>query len=162
MTAWRAVCALLDHAEEFGLESSPWSTSARDEAERVRSELERALLSARGEVEPAPYNSALAATMVGGITTSLDEGELAFVVARVLDDHHWASFTHDWLEERGHTFALSEGERYPVGVQDRAPERHRVPPRHDDLPSVNVPESHLPDREKPGADQTRGGSNRLC
>ena len=115
VTAWRAVCALLDHAEEFGLESSPWSTSARDEAERVRSELERALLSARGEVEPAPYNSALAATMVGGITTSLDERELAFVVARVLDDHHWASFTHDWLEERGHTFALSEGERYPVG-----------------------------------------------
>ena len=115
VTAWRAVCALLDHAEEFGLESSPWSTSARDEAELVRNDLERALLSARGEAEPALYKSALAATMVRGITTSLDEGELAFVIARVLDDHYWVSFTHEWLDERGRTFVLSEGDRYPVG-----------------------------------------------
>ena len=114
-TAWRAVCALLDHAERFGLGSSPWSASARDEAESVRSELESALLPALGELEPLPYYNTLAATMVRGITTSLNEGELAFVVARVLDDHYWAGFTHDWLEERGHTFALSAGERYPVG-----------------------------------------------
>lgn len=114
-TAWRAVCALLDHAENLGLESSPWSPNALAEAERVRGELEMALSPTSREVEPVPYRNDDFDTAVRDITTSLDESELAFVVARVLDDHHWASFTHDWLEERGRTFALSEGERYPVG-----------------------------------------------
>ena len=66
-------------------------------------------------VESRPYSNAAVDTAVQGITTSLNEAELALVVARVIDDHYWASFTHDWLEERGRTFALSEGERFPVG-----------------------------------------------
>ena len=114
-TAWRAVCALLDHAEGLGLASSPWSTSALDEAERVRGELERVLSPTSRRVESVPYSNNDVDAAVRGTASSLGEGELAFVVARVLDDHYWTSFTHDWLEERDRTFALREGERYPVG-----------------------------------------------
>ena len=139
-TAWRAVCALLDHAEDGGLHLSPWSTSARDEAERVRSELETALLSAQGEMERAPYNNDLAARMVQGITTSLSEDELAFAVARVLDDRYWPSFTHDWLQERGHTFALSKGERYPVAeMRLMGAIAHSSLPHRLALPNVDLP-----------------------
>ena len=114
-TAWRAVCALLDHAEGLGLQSSPWSGYSRDEAERVRGELERGLLQALGGTDTAPYNGVLTGTLLQGITTSLPERELAHVVARFLDERHWLSFTYDWLEDRGHEFALNEGERFPVG-----------------------------------------------
>jgi len=110
-TAWRTVCTLLDHAEQLGLRASPWATGEIDEAERVRRELERRL-SVRGNAEP--YSGAFVGQVVGAVTTSLDEGELAFVVARVLDDRHWPSFTHAWLEERGQEFVLGQGERYPV------------------------------------------------
>ena len=83
VTAWGAVCALLDHAEGLGLQSSPWSNGARyDGAERVRKALEQALAAVNGAVDPAPYNSAIVKTRVRGIETSsgerelLDEGEL--------------------------------------------------------------------------------------
>ena len=78
--------------------------------------------------------------MVQHITTSLDEGELAFVVARVLDDRHWSSFTHDWLAERGRTFTLSEGERYPVGeMRLMGPVGHSTRPHRLYLPDGDLP-----------------------
>ena len=138
---WRAVCALLDHAEEAGLESSPWSTSVQPEAERVRGELD-ALLSAQREAEFTPYNSELVDTIVRGIETSLDEGELAFVVARLVDDHYWPSFTQEWLDERGRTFVLRGGERYPIGEMrlmgaiGHSSRPHRLYLPDDELPHV--------------------------
>ena len=78
--------------------------------------------------------------MVRSITTSLDDGELAFVVARVLDDRHWAGFTHDWLAERGRTFVLSEGERYPVGeMRLMGAVGHSTRPHRLDLPNGELP-----------------------
>ena len=116
-TAWSAVCALLDHAEALCPRLShrvlnPWSDgSMRDEAERVRCALARSLESARGKRGPAPYDSAVADAAVRSLTTSLSEGGLAFVVARVLDACYWADFTHDWLEVevRGEYAAIIDG-----------------------------------------------------
>ena len=139
VTAWQAACALLDHAERLGLKSSPWSTGARQEAERVGDEL-KSLLDTRGEANPAPYDGVRVETMLRRIATSLDTAELGFVVARVLDDLHWAGFTHDWLAERGHTFVLSEGERYPVAeMWLMGPVGHSARPYHLDLPEGELP-----------------------
>lgn len=114
-TAWQAVCALLDHAQNSGLAVSPWSTDTRADAERIRSELNAVLSAAYGKDERAPYDNDLMADIVQDVKAPLGEDELAFVVARVLDDLHWPSFTHDWLEARGRTFVLGKGERFPVG-----------------------------------------------
>ena len=139
-TAWQAVCRLLDYAEDSGLEASPWSTDSREEAEQVRNELNASLLSAYGGVERTPYDRDRTADVVQGITTSLDEDELAFVIARVLDDRHWPSFTHDWLQERGQTFVLSEGERYPwAQMRLMGNVRHSSHPHHLELPRMDLP-----------------------
>ena len=139
VTAWRAVCALLDHAEGLRPQSSPWSSAAHQEAERVRNELEL-LLDTRGGANPPPYDGVRVETMLRRIATSLDTAEFGFVVARVLDDLHWAGFTHDWLAERGHTFVLSEGERYPVAeMRLMGPVGHSARPYHLDLPEGELP-----------------------
>lgn len=138
-TAWRAVCALLDHAEGLGLQSSPWSTAAHQEAERVGNEL-KSLLDMRGGSGSTPYDGAHVDATVRQITTSLDEGELALVVARVLDDRHWESFTHDWLADRGRTFVLSKGERHPVGeMRLMGAVGHSTRPYRLDLPDGELP-----------------------
>ena len=112
--AWIAVCALLDHAESVGLTSSPWSTGGQPEAERVRTELD-ALLSAQPQAGLTPYDGQILDEIVRRTDTFLDEGELAFVVARLIDDCYWPSFTQEWLDERSGRFLLSGRERYPVG-----------------------------------------------
>ena len=62
-----------------------------------------------------PYDGVLVGEIVGAVSTTLEEGELAFAVARVFDDLYWPSFTHAWIEECGQEFVLGKGERYPVG-----------------------------------------------
>ena len=141
-TAWRAVCALLDYAESLGLQPGPWSRSAQEEAGRVLGELVGALSAAQGETVQPPYDGALTAATVRDITTSLSDAELAFVAARALDDRHWVSFSHDWLDDRGETFVLSEGEWYPVmrmrlmGSTPHSPHPHRLALPNGDLPHV--------------------------
>ena len=78
--------------------------------------------------------------MVRRIATSLGEAELAFVVAGFLDERHWESFTHDWLVERGRTFTLREGERYPVGeMRLMGPVGHSTRPHRLYLPDGELP-----------------------
>lgn len=114
---WLAVCELLEQAESLGVQRDPWADGdARQQAERVQELLERAL-SWPADV-PLHVGSADDASDAGDavamMTTSLTTGELSYVVASVLDEQYWRSFTRDWLTERGPVFDLRPGDRYPV------------------------------------------------
>lgn len=118
-TAWEATCALLDLAETQDVHRSVWdgSDEDREEAEAVRASLVGALEPAGGterrdgtNYDPTSVGDAISAT-----STPLTLGQLAHVVATVLDQMYWPSFTRDWLAHRGPTFDLHSGERYPIG-----------------------------------------------
>ena len=118
-SAWLAACTLLKRAEGLGVRSSVWAYDDvdREEAESVREWLERALLPAGG-ADPkvgATYDSESVSDAIAAISTPLAVGELSFVVAAVLDQLYWPSFTRDWLADRGPIFDLLSGEHYPVG-----------------------------------------------
>ncbi len=51
---------------------------------------------------------------VAMLATSLTTGELAYLVATVLDEMFWPSFTRAWLASNGPTFELCAGDYYPV------------------------------------------------
>ncbi len=114
---WLATCELLEQADSLGVQRDPWADGdARQQAERVRERLERAL-SWPADV-PLHVGTADDASDAGDavamMTTSLTTGELSYVVASVLDEQYWRSFTRDWLTERGPVFDLRPGDRYPV------------------------------------------------
>lgn len=118
-SAWEATCALLDLAETQDVHRSVWhdSDEDREEAEAVRASLVGALEPAGGterrdgtNYDPTSVGDAISAT-----STPLTLGQLAHVVATVLDQMYWPSFTRDWLAHRGPNFDLHPGERYPIG-----------------------------------------------
>ena len=116
-SAWLATCALLERAESLGVQRDPWADGdARQEAERVRELLERAL--SRPTDVSRHVGTADDTSNVGDalatMTTSLTTGELSYLVASVLDEQCWRSFTRDWLADRGPVFDLRPGDRYPV------------------------------------------------
>lgn len=118
-SAWSATCALLDLAEAKGIRSSAsvFDDLRNDDAESVRESLEPALYPPGGS-EPssgATYNANSAASAVSNLSTTLTTGELSYVVASVLDEMYWRSFTREWLADRGREFDLCAGDRYPVG-----------------------------------------------
>ncbi len=118
-SAWLATSALLELAEAQGVRISVWEVDddGRTKAESVRESLERALLPPGG-ADPrvgGVYDPTATADAVKAVDTPLAAGELAYVVAAVLDQLYWASFTRDWLADRGPVFELRSGERYPVG-----------------------------------------------
>ena len=116
-SAWHATCALLERAESLGGGGGDWADGdSQPEAERVRETLERAL-NRPGDV-PLNVGTADDASDAGDavamMTTSLTTGELSYLVASVLDQQFWRSFTRGWLADRGPVFDLHAGDRYPV------------------------------------------------
>lgn len=118
-SAWEATCALLDLADSQGMERSVWegSDDEYEAAESVRKSLER-FLHPPGEtdqtVDPT-YDPTSVGDAIAAISSPLSVGQLAYVVATVLDQQYWVYFTRDWLENRGSIFDLDPGDRYPIG-----------------------------------------------
>ena len=117
-SAWLAVCALHERAEELGVHTSVWGGNGDDydDAESVRASLDHALLPpGTTPTGGADYEPASVGTAIAGLYTPLDLGKLSHVVASVLDEQYWTNFTRDWLADRGPNFELCYAERYPVG-----------------------------------------------
>lgn len=118
-SAWLATCALLDRAEVAGVLSSVWDNddARRGAAESVRASLERFLYPPGGSNARvgSAYDPTSTGQAIAALATTLNVGELSHVVASVLDQVCWPSFTRDWLADRGRVFDLCSGDRYPVG-----------------------------------------------
>ncbi len=116
-SVWLATCALLDRAASLGVGRDVWADSdSRQEAERIRAVVERALSWPEGVPlsSGAADDASDAGDAVAMMTTSLTTGELSYLVASALDQLFWRSFTRDWLVDRGRLFDLRAGDFYPV------------------------------------------------
>ena len=142
---WLATCALLDRVASLGVGRDVWAGSeSRREAERIRAVVERALSWPEG----VPLSSGTAddasdaGDAVAMMTTSLNTGEMSYLVASVLDQLFWRSFTRDWLVDRGRLFDLRAGDFYPVdemrlmGAVGHSARPHRRGLRTGELPHV--------------------------
>lgn len=142
---WLATCALLDRVASLGVGRDVWADSeSRREAERIRAVVERALSWPEG----VPLSSGTAddasdaGDAVAMMTTSLSTGEMSYLVASVLDQLFWRSFTRDWLVDRGRLFDLRAGDFYPVdemrlmGAVGHSARPHRRGLRTGELPHV--------------------------